>query len=249
MRPILYEQDERQFRSNGIAILHDAEECKVTEARNGKFELEMEYPIQGDWATEIIQNRYILARPNDKDEPHAFRIYEVQSDLAQNKLTVKAVSKTDELSGNVVKPFFAGIKTPRELWDTILQNAVDPVRYRFHSDLSLRSEFQSENITNVLSLLSGDENSITSIYGGEIKRTNDEIFLYRARGREHITTVRPRKNLKNIKITTNMNGKFTRILPYAKYTPEVKTRRKLQFMAILSNQNTMTTMTKSVLSL
>ena len=227
MRPILYEQDERQFRSNGIAILHDAEECKVTEARNGKFELEMEYPVQGDWATEIIQNRYILARPNDKDEPHAFRIYEVQSDLAQNKLTVKAVSKTDELSGNVVKPFFAGIKTPRELWDTILQNAVDPVRYRFHSDLSLRSEFQSENITNVLSLLSGDENSITSIYGGEIKRTNDEIFLYRARGREHITTVRPRKNLKNIKITTNMNGKFTRILPYAKYIPEGENQKEI----------------------
>lgn len=227
MRPILYEQDERQFRSNGIAILHDVEECKVTEARNGKFELEMEYPVQGDWATEIIQNRYILARPNDKDEPHAFRIYEVQSDLAQNKLTVKAVSKTDELSGNVVKPFFAGIKTPRELWDTILQNAVDPVHYRFHSDLSLRSEFQSENITNVLSLLSGDENSITSIYGGEIKRTNDEIFLYRARGREHITTVRPRKNLKNIKITTNMNGKFTRILPYAKYTPEGENQKEI----------------------
>lgn len=227
MRPILYEQDERQFRSNGIAILHDAEECKVTEARNGKFELEMEYPVQGDWATEIIQNRYILTKPNDKDAPHAFRIYEVQSDLAQNKLTVKAVSKTDELSGNVVKPFFAGIKTPRELWDTILQNAVDPVPYRFHSELTLRTDYQSDAISNVLALLSGEENSITSIYGGEIKRTNDEIFLYRARGREHVTTVRPRKNLKNIKITTNMNGKFTRILPYAKYTPEGENQKEV----------------------
>lgn len=227
MRPILYEQDERQFRSNGIAILHDAEECKVTEARNGKFELEMEYPVQGDWATEITKGRFIFTKPNDKDDPHAFRIYEVQSDLEQNKLTVKAVSKTDELSGNVVKPFFAGSKSPRELWDTILQNAVDPVQYRFHSDLVLRTDYQSEEISNVLALLSGEENSITSVYGGEIKRTNDEIFLYRARGREHVTTVRPRKNLKNIKITTNMDGKFTRILPYAKYTPEGENQKEV----------------------
>ena len=227
MRPILYEQDETQFRTNGIGILHDAEECKVTEARNGKFELEMEYPVQGDWATEITKGRYIFTKPNDYDEAHAFRIYEIQSDLENNKLTVKAVSKTDELSGNVVKPFFAGSKSPRELWDTILQNAVDPVRYRFHSDLVLRTDYQSEEISNVLALLSGEENSITSVYGGEIKRTNDEIFLYRARGREHVTTIRPRKNLKNIKITTNMDGKFTRILPYAKYTPEGENQKEV----------------------
>jgi|GEM_PF-1822659 len=227
MRPILYEQDETQFRTNGIGILHDAEECKVTEARNGKFELEMEYPVQGDWATEITKGRYIFTKPNDYDAAHAFRIYEVQSDLEQNKLTVKAVSKTDELSGNVVKPFFAGSKSPRELWDTILQNAVDPVQYRFHSDLVLRTDYQSEEISNVLAILSGEENSITSVYGGEIKRTNDEIFLYRARGREHVTTIRPRKNLKNIKITTNMDGKFTRILPYAKYTPEGENQKEV----------------------
>lgn len=227
MRPILYEQDEKQFRSNGIAILHDAEECKITEARNGKFELEMEYPVQGDWATEITKGRYIFTKPNDYDEEHAFRIYEVQSDLDQNKLTIKAVSKTDELSGNVVKPFFAGSKSPRELWNTILENAVDPVNYRFHSDLVLRTDYQSEEISNVLALLSGEENSITSVYGGEIKRTNDEIFLYRARGHEHVTTVRPRKNLKNIKITTNMDGKFTRILPYAKYTPEGENQKEV----------------------
>lgn len=105
MRPILYEQDETLFRTNGIGILHDAEECKVTEARNGKFELEMTYPLQGDWTTELLQNRYILARPNDYDQPHAFRIYDTAVDLEANKVTVKAVTITDELSGVLIKPF------------------------------------------------------------------------------------------------------------------------------------------------
>ena len=63
MRPILYEQDETLFRTNGIGILHDAEECKVTEARNGKFEIELVYPLQGEWITDIVHNRIILSRP------------------------------------------------------------------------------------------------------------------------------------------------------------------------------------------
>ena len=227
MIPILYEQDEKKFTSNGIAILYDSESCVVTEARNGKLEIELVYPVQGDWATELIKYRYLLAQPNDYDEPHPFRIYEVQTDLAGNSITVKGVSKTtEELSGNVVRPFFAAAASPQDLWNEIKTHAVDPIPYDFYSDLGVRSDFEIAEVSNVLSLLMRDESSLTSLYGGEVKRTNKKITLYRARGREHVTTIRPRKNLKNIKITTNMNGKYTRILPYAKYTPEGENQKE-----------------------
>lgn len=227
MIPILYEQDEKKFTSNGIALLYDSESCVVTEARNGKLELELVYPVQGDWATDLIKYRYILAQPNDYDEPHAFRIYDVQTDLAGNSITVKGTSKmTEELSGNVVTPFFAAAASPQDLWNEIKMHAVDPIPYDFYSDLGVRSDFEITEVSNVLSLLMGDESSLTSLYGGEVKRTNKKINLYRARGREHVTTIRPRKNLKNIKITTNMNGKYTRILPYAKYTPEGENQKE-----------------------
>lgn len=227
MIPILYEQDEKKFTSNGIAILYDSESCVVTEGRNGKLEIELVYPVQGDWATDLIKYRYLLAQPNDYDEPHAFRIYDVQTDLAGNSITVKGASKTiEELSGNVVKPFFAAAASPQDLWNEMSRYATDPIPYTFYSDLGVRSDFEISEVTNVLSLLMGDESSITSVYGGEVKRTNNKITLYRARGREHVTTIRPRKNLKNIKITTNMNGKYTRILPYAKYTPEGENQKE-----------------------
>ena len=70
----LFEQHEREFTSNGLGILDDVLKCEVTEVRNGKFELLMEYPIQGNYANDIIVNNYILAPPNDTDPDHPFRI-------------------------------------------------------------------------------------------------------------------------------------------------------------------------------
>lgn len=220
MRPILYEQDETLFRTNGIGILHDAEECKVTEARNGKFEIELVYPLQGEWITDIIHNRIILSRPNDYDQPHAFRIYETAVDLAANHMTVKGVSITDDLAGNVVKPFTVLGANPNSAWAGIRSAALDNIRYRFWSDISAIHPFEVSEAQNVWATLVGEKESLVSVFGGEVKRENDSIYLYRRRGTDHVTTIRPRKNLKNIKITTNMIGKFTRILPYAKYTPE-----------------------------
>lgn len=220
MRPILYEQDETLFRTNGIGILHDAEECKVTEARNGKFELEMVYPLQGEWTTDIVHNRFILARPNDYDKPHAFRIYETAVDLEANHMTVKGVSITDDLAGNIVKPFMTIAVNPNSAWTYIRSNALDDIRYRFNSDISSMYSFVLSEAQNVWATIVGEKESMVSLFGGEVKRENDSIYLYRRRGTDHVTTIRPRKNLKNIKITTNMIGKYTRILPYAKYTPE-----------------------------
>ena len=227
MRPILYEQNETLFENNGIGILHDAETCTVTEVRNGEFELEMEYPLNGDWIGEIRTERYILAKPNDFDEPHAFRIYETDDDLDGKKRTVKAVTSTDSLSGILVKPFAAVTSTPMDVWNRIKSHAVDPVNIKFATDITTSSAMQHDEIKNVLSLISGTEGSMVDSFGGEVLRTNNQIYLYRRRGHERVTTIRPRKNLKNIKIVTSMSGKYTSILPYAKYTPEGENQKEV----------------------
>ena len=227
MRPILYEQNETLFENNGIGILHDAETCTVTEVRNGEFELEMEYPLNGDWIGEIRTERYILAKPNDFDEPHAFRIYETDDDLDGKKRTVKAVTSTDSLSGILVKPFAAVTSTPMNVWERIKAHAVDPINVKFATDITTTSAMQHDEIKNVLSLISGTEGSMVDAFGGEVLRTNNQIYLYRRRGHERVTTIRPRKNLKNIKIVTSMSGKYTSILPYAKYTPEGENQKEV----------------------
>lgn len=223
----LFEQHEQEFTSNGLGILDDVLKCVVTEVRNGKFELEMEYPIQGEYATELKENRYIYVAPNDYDAPHPFRIYEVASDLAAGHLTIKAVTKTDELSGNLVKPFALGSGDPRDHWRNIQSYAMDPIKYQLGSNILTRAPIENDKITNLLSFLNGSEHSIVSEIGGEIKYGVNRIDLFTLRGREHVTTIRPRKNLKNIKIKTNMHGKYTRILPYAKYTPEGENKKEV----------------------
>lgn len=47
MIPILYESTETVFTSNGLGRLRDCLSCTVTEERNGVFECEFEYPIDG----------------------------------------------------------------------------------------------------------------------------------------------------------------------------------------------------------
>lgn len=219
MRPILYEQNERVFDTNGMGILHDTISAEVTEVRNAEFELELKYPVGGEWASALTQNRYILVKPNDYDEPHAFRIYEVEKEVDSNQITVKAVTKTDELSGNIIKPLSIKSATPSAAWEQLKRVAVDPIEYNFISDIQTAKDTNMD-IRNVLNAIAGEEGSFIDTWGGEIKRTNNTIFLYSKRGKDHVTTIRPRKNLKNVKVKSSMAGKFTRILPYVTFTPE-----------------------------
>lgn len=219
MRPILYEQNERVFDTNGMGILHDAISAEVTEVRNAEFELELKYPVGGEWANALTQNRYILVKPNDYDEPHAFRIYEVEKEVDSNEITVKAVTKTDELSGNIIKPLSIKSATPSAAWEQLKRVAVDPIEYNFISDIQTAKDTNMD-IRNVLNAIAGEEGSFIDTWGGEIKRTNNTIYLYSKRGKDHVTTIRPRKNLKNVKVKSSMAGKFTRILPYVTFTPE-----------------------------
>jgi len=219
LRPILYEQNERVFDTNGMGILYDAISAEVTEVRNAEFELELKYPVGGEWAQALTQNRYILVKPNDYDEPHAFRIYEIEKEADSNQITVKGVTKTDELSGNVIKPLSIKSATPSGAWEQLKRVAVDPVEYNFISDIQT-SKDTNMDIRNVLNAIAGEEGSFIDTWGGEIKRTNNTIYLYSKRGKDHVTTIRPRKNLKNVKVKSSMAGKFTRILPYVTFTPE-----------------------------
>ena len=219
MRPILYEQNERVFDTNGMGILYDAISAEVAEVRNAEFELELKYPVGGEWAQALTQNRYILVKPNDYDEPHAFRIYEIEKEADSNQITVKGVTKTDELSGNVIKPLSIKSATPSAAWEQLKRVAVDPIEYNFISDIQT-SKDTNMDIRNVLNAIAGEEGSFIDTWGGEIKRTNNTIYLYSKRGKDHVTTIRPRKNLKNVKVKSSMAGKFTRILPYVTFTPD-----------------------------
>lgn len=220
MRPILYEQYERDFQSNGIAVLWDSLECEVHEVRNGEFELELTYPYSGQWFNEIKEHRYILAKPNDTDQPHAFRIYEVEKNTKDQTIKAKAVTITDDLNGMLVKAA-KGKGTPETAFVMAKNNIVGgpaTCPYIFHTDITDNLKDFEYVLRNMQSVLSGEEGSLIDLWRGEIKRTNNIIYFYKNRGQQNVTTIRLGKNMENFKTQVSFKGKFTAILPYAKYT-------------------------------
>ena len=77
MIPILFESTAKTFDTFGIGVLRDTTSCEITEERNGQYELELKYPINGLLYGYIKKERIIVAKPNDLACNQAFRIYKI----------------------------------------------------------------------------------------------------------------------------------------------------------------------------
>lgn len=219
VKPVLFEADSTNFDNNGIGVLYDAESCTVTEEHNGVFDLELEYPASGDWYDFIEEKRIILAKPNDVDEPHAFRIYEIDKSLLADAIVVKATSITDDLAGNLIPNVVVTDVTPQQALNTIKQNLIEPTIFDFVSDIQTVSSSEWTRV-NPLQAIAGVDGSLVDIWGGDIKRTNNTVYLYSRRGTDKVTVIRPEKNIEGFEMTVSTKGVITKILPFYTYTPE-----------------------------
>ena len=222
MIPILYESNETNFNHNGICTLYGLLDYEVTEARNGEFELELIYPVDGLWFSELTDFRIISAEPNEIDEHHRFRIYEIKKSLDEQTVTVYASTATNDLGGNLVEKVVISDEIPQQAMDKMKAALLEPTNYNFVSDIQTKSSTEWER-RNPLNCIAGEAGSLIAYWGGEIKRTNDTIFLYSRRGKDNVTTIRPGKNLSGFEMTVSTKGLITAILPYFKYTPENET--------------------------
>ena len=222
MIPILYEANESNFNHNGICPLYGLLDYEVTEARNGEFELELIYPVDGLWFSELTDFRIISAEPNEIDEPHRFRIYEIKKSLDEQTVIVYASTATNDLGGNLVEKVVISDEIPQQAMDKMKAALLEPTNYNFVSDIQTRSSTKWE-LRNPLNCIAGEAGSLIAYWGGEVKRTNDTIYLYSRRGKDNVTTIRPGKNLSGFEMTVSTKGLITAILPYFRYIPENET--------------------------
>ena len=222
MIPILYESNESNFNHNGICSLYGLLDYEVTEARNGEFELELIYPVDGLWFSELTDFRIISAEPNEIDEPHRFRIYEIKKSLDEQTVIVYASTATNDLGGNLVEKVVISDEIPQQAMDKMKAALLEPTNYNFVSDIQTTSSTEWER-RNPLNCIAGEAGSLIAYWGGEVKRTNDTIYLYSRRGKDNVTTIRPGKNLSGFEMTVSTKGLITAILPYFRYIPENET--------------------------
>lgn len=207
MIPILYEKNTEEFKDNGIGRLADAITCKVTEERNGEYELSMTHPVSSELFSEIQNDRVILATPFKGGKPQAFDIYQVNPALG-GKVQIYAHHASYRANFIPVKPF-----------QTHDRPGIDTAIERLNNNVIIESPFKVKNsatspITNTTTpfqilvpqslraCLGGTEGSLLDTYSGqgtgEYEWDNFDIIIHAHRGADRGEYIRYGKNMQSL---------------------------------------------------
>lgn len=217
MIPKLYESTEMEFVSNGLGSLPDAISCKVTEERNGCYELEMEYPVGGLHYDLIENNRIIYAKPNETSDPQPFDIKEITPSMDKMTATIYAQHVRYRMNGIPVSPFNAqGIN---DALAGLKQNSLIKHPFTFYTDIVNGSSKFNVGLPETLgSLLGGKKGSILDTFSGsagceyEFDRFN--VKLHAHRGTDSGVSIRYAKNLTGCKMESSIESVYTGVLAY-----------------------------------
>ena len=215
MKPVLYSPTDTDFTAGGIGILSDCKKCLVTEEANGSYTVELSFPINAKFLSQLEDHNYqIKCKPNATDDFHIFYIYNHYKDMATGLLYVYGKSRTMKLGNRAVKKLEFERATCQEAMKCLEKSMDQPSDIRLFSDIT-RVGSTSIEVSNPLKCIKGIEGSLNQIFGGEMKHEPFKLSLLNRRGRDHVTTFRYRKNLTGLKVETNFDGLLTRIFPYA----------------------------------
>lgn len=210
MIPILYEAGETVFTTNGLGRLSDAISCTVTEERNGKYELELVYPLNGRHYSDLTNDRIILCRHDESDDTQPFVIYGHDAPI-NGRVTFFAHHISYNLSAVVVRPFYAS--SVAQAFDAFQTNAMTTNRFSYWTDNVTGGTMDVKTPVTVRSALGGTEGSILDVFGGEFEFDRFLVRNYAHRGRDNGVVIRYGKNL------TDLTHHLERMLPYNAVVP------------------------------
>lgn len=211
MIPILFAPTATNFTTNGIGRLSDAISCTVHEARNGEFELEMEYPVDGAHYSDIVHSAIIVAKPSARRSNQAFRIYKITKPM-RGTVTVLAQHISYQLSWIPVSPFTAANLTNALAYFKSMSAESNP--FSFSADFTSDSDFAVPIPTSIRSYMGGRAGSILDIYGGEWLFDNYAVRLCKARGEDNGYTIQYGKNLTDLTQEESILNTYTGVYPY-----------------------------------
>lgn len=212
MIPILYEGTETSFTTNGLGRLSDAITCKVTEERNGSYELEMTYPVSGIHFEDITEGKIILAQPHDGGLTEPFIIYRIEKPI-NGICTIKGEHISYRLCDIVAMPFTAG--TIQEAFGLIPSKSATSNPFNFTTDIVSSVGYTLDHPMSVRGMLGGESGSILDTYGqGDYEFSRFDVILHRERGADNGVTLRYGKNITDLKNVIDMSNVYTGIVPY-----------------------------------
>lgn len=212
MIPVLYESNELSFTSNGLGRLRDCISCIVTEERNGIYECDFEYPINGAHYDEITLGRIIAVTHDDTNDIQPFDIVSFEKNIEgtttfhcthisyrQSYLTVSGTN-INSLSGAFTK----------------LSQAQPSNPFTYTTDKTSAGYVAAfDGIPRtVRSLLGGVEGSILDTFGGEYEWNKFNVILHAARGTLQDFSIRYGVNMTEYNDESGIEGTFSSCVPY-----------------------------------
>lgn len=213
MIPILYAATEKEFKSQGLGALVDAITCKVTEERNGSYELTMTYPLSGQHFEDLELSRIIKAVPSYKTDTEPFRIYAISKPLS-GIVKVSAEHISYQLSHIPVTPFEASNVV--EAMDNLKKYSAEDNPFSFWTSKETQAKMAFTVPTSCRALLGGVEGSILDTYKGEYEFAGYTVKLHQNRGSNKGVTIRYGKNLTDLKQEESIANTITGICPFWK---------------------------------
>lgn len=211
MIPILYESNETTFTSNGIGRLRDCITCKVTEERNGIYECDFEYPIDGAHFDDIICGRIIAVRHDDSADVEPFDIVSYSAPIG-GVVTFHAVHISYRLSYSTA--WATNVNSLSAALSVL--NSIGGSPFTFEADFTSTAYMGAfDGVPRTArQLMGGIEGSILDSYGGEYEFDNFRVILHKSRGIERDFTIRYGVNMLDYQEDTDYQGTYTSCVPY-----------------------------------
>jgi len=219
--PVLYHPSEVDFVHFGLGILKDTIQCLVTEEINGRFDLELHYPVSGALFNKINVDFLIKV-----DCGHHHR----------SKNQRFRIDRIDKSTNNIIKIFASHIS--KETKNFVLNPTINPINNTAHEALTMwqnniigahpftaESDIQARHSTNLSilnhpnarSALGGNSGSILDVWGGEFNFDNYHIRLLSNRGSTSNTLISYGRNLIDLKQEENISNTITSIYPFVRF--------------------------------
>lgn len=214
MIPILYEKDETAFASNGLGRLRDCISCVVTEERNGIYECDFEYPIDGVNYDRIQCGRIIAVEHDESNDVQPFDIVGYSRPI-NGVVTFHAVHISYRQTALTVSG--TNINSLADAF-TLLGTAQPSNPFNYWTDKDSTGYMASGDGVphSVRSILGGMEGSILDSYGGEYEWDTWTVKLWASRGSLKNFTIRYGVNLTDYSEDLDYTDTYTSVIPYWK---------------------------------
>lgn len=214
--PYIY-QDWSEFKLSRVgSVLSDAISAVVTEERNGLFDLELQYPYDGENADQIVIGAIISAKPSPTESSAPFRIYDIQRDI-NGVMTVQAHHIVYDANGIIVPAFSANTTAGIiSALNTHLNNQnMDFVCY-MSGVFSANLEYASPVPASLWSLIGHVASALEAELSYQYDAVNSRLVIRfnRHRGTSSLATIAYGVNLLSMQGGQNGEGVYTDVYPY-----------------------------------